>query len=87
MGRTHIRIIDIKGTFARISCPCVPELVVVRVNIPSSYASDTTEVRYRTLTKKWDLGSWSLLVIELDGKKIGEKPFGIGTENLSCMIL
>ncbi|KAM7336683.1 hypothetical protein ACRRTK_005176 [Alexandromys fortis] len=87
VGRTHIRMIDIKGTFARISCPCVPELVVVRVNISSSYANNTTEVRYRTLTKKWDLGSWSLLVIELDEKKIGEKPFGIGTENLSCMIL
>ena len=80
-------MIDVKGTFARISCPCVPEVIVVRVNIPNSYASNTTEVRYRTLTKKWDLGSWSLLVTELEEKKIGRKPFDIGSENLSCMIL
>lgn len=39
------------------------------------------------LTKEWDLGSWSLLVIELDEKEIGEKRFDIGSENLSCMIL
>lgn len=81
-------MIDVKGMFACVSFPCVPELVIVRVkNVPNSYAGNTTAVTFGILTKKWDLGSWSLLVIVLDEKEIGEKRFDIGSENLSCMIL